>query len=202
MKNKRIIITMGIIIFILIGIIIFLLIESEIKQKKLIQSDATKFAEEYTQVSKKNVFVYADISKIINTLENGTGVIYLGFPECKWCQRYVVYLNEVAKDRGISKIYYYNIRQDREENSKNYQKIIKLLKDYLPKDENQNPRIYVPAVIFMSNGKILGFDDETAYDTKGYENPNEYWTEKEIKSLKDKLNSYIDKSNMCFDCNS
>lgn len=202
MKNKGIIITMGIIIFILIGIIIFLLIESEIKQKKLIQSDATKFAEEYMQVSKKNVFVYADISKIINTLENGTGVIYLGFPECKWCQRYVVYLNEVAKDRGISKIYYYNIRQDREENSKNYQKIIKLLKDYLPKDENQNPRIYVPAVIFMSNGKILGFDDETAYDTKGYENPNEYWTEKEIKSLKDKLNSYINKSNMCFDCNS
>lgn len=193
---------MGTIIVILIGIIIFLLVNNNIEKEEPVKTDATKFANEYTLVDKDNRFVYAKIDEIINILEKGTGIVYLGFPECKWCQQYVVYLNEVAEDRNVSKIYYYNIRQDRKNNTKDYQTIVNLLKNYLQEDEEGNPRIYVPAAIFMSEGRILGFDDETSYDTNGYDDPKEYWTEEEVSDLKDRLNSYLDKSNMCFDCNS
>lgn len=193
---------MASIIVILIGIIIFLLVNNNIEKEETKKSDAEKFAEEYTLVDKDNRFVYTEIDEIINILEEGTGIVYLGFPECKWCQQYVVYLNEVAKDRNVSKIYYYNIRKDRENNTKNYQTIVNLLQDYLPEDEEGNPRIYVPAVIFMSVGNILGFDDETAYDTKGFDNPSDYWTEDKVSDLKERLNSYLDKSNICIDCNS
>ena len=193
---------MGTIIVILIGIIIFLLVNNNIEKEEPVKTDATKFANEYTLVDKDNRFVYAKIDEIINILEKGTGIVYLGFPECKWCQQYVVYLNEVAEDRNASKIYYYNIRQDRKNNTKDYQTIVNLLKKYLQEDEEGNPRIYVPAAIFMSEGRILGFDDETSYDTNGYDDPKEYWTEEEVSDLKDRLNSYLDKSNMCFDCNS
>ena len=193
---------MASIIVILIGIIIFLLVNNNIEKEETKKSDAEKFAEEYTLVDKDNRFVYTEIDEIINILEEGTGIVYLGFPECKWCQQYVVYLNEVAKDRNVSKIYYYNIRKDRENNTKNYQTIVNLLQHYLPEDEEGNPRIYVPAVIFMSVGNILGFDDETAYDTKGFDNPSDYWTEDKVSDLKERLNSYLDKSNICIDCNS
>ena len=193
---------MGTIIVILIGIIIFLLVNNNIEKEEPVKTDATKFANEYTLVDKDNRFVYAKIDEIINILEKGTGIVYLGFPECKWCQQYVVYLNEVAEDRNVSKIYYYNIRQDRKNNTKDYQTIVNLLKKYLQEDEEGNPRIYVPAAIFMSEGRILGFDDETSYDTNGYDDPKKYWTEEEVSDLKDRLNSYLDKSNMCFDCNS
>lgn len=193
---------MASIIVILIGIIIFLLVNNNIEKEETKKSDAEKFAEEYTLVDKDNRFVYTEIDEIINILEEGTGIVYLGFPECKWCQQYVVYLNEVAKDRNVSKIYYYNIRKDREDNTENYQTIVNLLQDYLPEDEEGNPRIYVPAVIFMSVGNILGFDDETAYDTKGFDNPSDYWTEDKVSDLKERLNSYLDKSNICIDCNS
>lgn len=201
MKNKGIIITMGIIIVILIAIIIFLLVGNK-NEEQTVKSDAEKFSEEYTLVDKDNKFRYANIDEVIDTLEDGTGVVYLGFPECKWCQQYTVYLNELAKDRNIPEIMYYNIREDRQGNTKNYQTIVNLLKDYLPEDEEGNPRVYVPAVIFMSNGKILGFDDETAYDTKGYDEPSEYWTKERVDNLKDKLNSYLDKSGICYECNS
>lgn len=201
MKNKGIIITMGIIIVILIAIIIFLLVGNK-NEEQTVKSDAEKFSEEYTLVDKDNKFRYANIDEVIDTLEDGTGVVYLGFPECKWCQQYTVYLNELAKDRNIPEIMYYNIREDRQGNTKNYQTIVNLLKDYLPEDEEGNPRVYVPAVIFMSNGKILGFDDETAYDTKGYDEPSKYWTKKEVNDLKDRLNSYLDKSGICYECNS
>ena len=202
MKNKKIIIIMGIIIIILIGIIIFLLVNNNTENEKSVETDATRFAEEYTSVDKDNRFKYATMDEVINTLEDGTGIVYLGFPECKWCQQYVVYLNELAEDRNISQIMYYNIRQDRQDNTEDYQTIVNLLKDYLTDDEEGNPRIYVPAVIFMSNGEIIGFDDETAYDTNGYDDPSEYWTEEEVNDLKDRLNSYLDKSGICFDCNS
>ena len=201
MKNKGIIITMGIIIVILIAIIIFLLVGNK-NEEQTVKSDAEKFSEEYTLVDKDNKFRYAAIDEVIDTLEDGTGVVYLGFPECKWCQQYTVYLNELAKDRNIPEIMYYNIREDRQDNTKNYQTIVNILKDYLPEDEEGNPRVYGPAVIFMSNGKILGFDDETAYDTKGYDEPSEYWTKERVDNLKDKLNSYLDKSGICYECNS
>lgn len=204
MKDKKINIILLIIIVVLLGVIVFLLIRNKDDNttKNNEVNYAEKFAEEYTQVEKDNVFVYSDIEEIIDILENGIGVVYLGFPECKWCQAYVKFLNEVAKDRNIDKIYYYNIREDRTNNSENYQKIVKLLEGYLQNDEDGNPRIYVPAIIFMSNGKIIGFDDETSLDTGGYSDPSDYWTEEEIADLKAKLNKIIDNSGICIDCTS
>ena len=87
----------------------------------LTTTDAVKFSEEYDTVSKDNVFVYRSLSEINKILENGSGIVYLGFPECPWCKRYVVYLNEVAKDEGAAKIYYHNISEDRKNNTEEYQ---------------------------------------------------------------------------------
>ena len=207
MKNKNIIIAMGVIIVALIGVVIYLLVKennnanNDTNDKPEI-TDASKFADEYTEISEDNVFVYASVDEIIDTLENGNGVVYLGFPECQWCDAYVVYLNEVAKERGISEVYYYNIREDRSNNTDDYLKIVSLLEDYLEDDEEGNPRIYVPAVIFMNNGEIVGFDDETSLDTEGASTPSEYWTDEKVSALKDRLNSYVDKSSVCIDCNS
>ena len=207
MKNKNIIIAMGVIIVALIGVVIYLLVKennnaNNVTNDKPEITDASKFADEYTEISEDNVFVYASVDEIIDTLENGNGVVYLGFPECQWCQRYVVYLNDVAKENNVDKILYYNIREDRNDNSENYLKIVDLLKDYLQDDEDGNPRIFVPAIIFMNDGKIVGFDDETSLDTKGCSNADEYWTKDEIKDLKERLNEYIEKANVCIDCNS
>lgn len=202
MKNKGIIITMGIIIVVLIALVVFLLVRDNNDNDNNNEiTDAEKFAEEYTSVPNDNVFVYSSVDEVIDILENGTGVVYLGFPECQWCDAYVVYLNEVAKERNISEIHYYNIREDRTNNTEEYQKIVSILEEYLTDDENGNLRIYVPAVIFMNNGTIVGFDDETSYDTGGFSSPSKYWSDQEVSDLKSRLNSYIDNSNICIDCN-
>ncbi len=203
MKNKGIIIIMGIIIVVLVGAVIFLVLnDSKEDNQDPIVTDAMQFAEEYTQVEEDNVFVYKNIDEIIDILENGTGIVYLGFPECKWCQQYVVYLNDIAKERNISEIYYYNIQEDRANNTEEYLKIVDILSEYLENDENGNPRIYVPAVIVLNSGTIVGFDDETSLDTNGFSEPSEYWTEEEVDDLTNRLNSYIDLANVCIDCNS
>lgn len=166
-------------------------------------SDAVKFQEEYTKVGSDNVFVYRSMEEIIKILEKGTGVVYLGFPECPWCQAYVPYLNEVAKNNKVSKVYYYNILNDRKENTDNYKKIMELLGDFVEYDDEGNKRIYAPTVIFVLDGKIIGMDSETAKDTGGFEKPEDYWTDTEVKDLKDKLNKLSAKvgDTACSDCN-
>ena len=167
------------------------------------ETDAEKFAKEYTKVTEYNYFVYRESDEIVKILENGTGVVYLGFPECKWCQAYVPILNEVADIEGLEKIYYYDILEARKNNTSDYQKMIEILSDYLQYDDEGNKRIYVPAVIFVSKGEIVGFDDETSFDTKGFEEPEDYWTEEEKSDLKLKLTDSMTKilDNRCTDCN-
>ena len=177
--KKKIIILVGVVLVIMLGVLGYLYIN---KNK---DSDGKKFAEEYGSVTEDNVFVYKSIDEIINILEHGTGVVYLGFPECPWCAAY-------------------NILNDRKDNNDNYKKLVEILKDHLRYDEEGNKRIYAPSVIAVKDGEIVGFDDETAADTKGYETPKEYWENEDLEGLKTKLAKMFEdtKTNICTsDCN-
>ena len=192
MKRKMLIITL----------ILSVLLLTSCKGKETI-SDSKKFASEYTQVQEYNIFTYRSEDEIIKILEHGTGIVYLGFPECPWCQAYVPILNEVADIEGLDKVYYYNILKDRQDNTEFYQKLVSILSDNLRYDEEGNKRIYVPAVISVVEGKITGFDDESSYDTLGFNDPKDYWTEERIKNLKLKLTNMISPvvENKCSECN-
>ena len=106
MNKKIICLITAIIVVILIGSSLYFLTPQ--KEKKLENKDGEKFSSEYKELSKDNIYTYRKYEEIEKILEHGTGLVYLGFPECPWCQRYVVYLNEVAKEQGLEKIYYYN----------------------------------------------------------------------------------------------
>ena len=194
MKKKR---------WLILPIIVLLLLVGCTKNDNEEKEDAKKFASEYTQVDEENYYVYRDSEEIIKILEHGTGIVYLGFPECPWCQAYVPMLNEIADIEGLEKIYYYNILDARKNNTDDYQQIVNILKDYLQYDDEGNKRVYVPAVIAVLDGEIIGFDDETSYDTKGYEKPADYWTDEEVNDLKLKLTDMVSQvvDNRCTDCN-
>ncbi len=156
------------------------------------KTDAELFSEEYESVSKDNLFEYKTIDETINILKNGTGVIYIGYPECPWCVEYVPMLNDVAKSYGISEINYLNIKEDRADNTEKYQEIVSLLSEYLGYDADGNHRVYVPSVVVVVNGEIKGFDDETSYDTKGFSEPSDYWTDEEVLDLESKLGTMLE----------
>ena len=202
MKNKKYLILGGLLLILaIVGVMLFLIIGNKNNE----ETDAQKFAKEYTQVTEDNYFVYRSSEEVISMLKHGTGVVYIGFPECPWCQTYAKYLNEVAIEVGVDKIYYYDILEDRKNNTEDYQKIVSILKEHLQYDEEGNSRVFVPNVSFHVNGEIVGNDCETSLDTHGFDNPSDYWTEEEVTDLKNTLTSYMEKvytaSNMCTTCN-
>lgn len=177
---------LGILFLVIIGICLYASYTN--KNQK---TDAEKFKEEYQNVEEDNLFVYKTEEEIIKILEGGTGVVFLGFPECKWCQTYAPLLNEAVKEAGLEEIYYYNIKEIRKENTENYQKIVSILKEHLLKDNEGNERVYVPDVSIVKQGKILGHDNETSVIEEGI-TPEEYWTNDKKQLLKDKLIQMID----------
>lgn len=197
--KKNIIVPISILVLLIIaGLTYFFLLK-----KEEVTPDNVKFAKEYTKISEDNLFKYKTLEEVNKILTKGTGVVYLGFPECPWCQEYVKYIDEVSKSVGLDKVYYSNILDDRKNDTEEYKETVKILSDYLSNDDEGNKRVYVPSVIVVSSGKIVMFDDETARDTKGYDSPKEYWQIEDLTALKTKLTNAFEKvkSNACTDCN-
>jgi thiol-disulfide isomerase/thioredoxin len=172
-----------------------------LKNKNTTTSDAYKFRTEYAELNNQtnesngktyptvelnnnNPFVYASVDDIKNLFDNGTGVIYFGFPTCPWCRNLVPVLNEAVNNTSIEKVYYYNIKSIRssisfDDNNKlvnekgddfYYYLLDKLdsyLTEYTIKDKNnkdydtKEKRLYAPTVVFVKEGKIIDVHEGT-----------------------------------------
>jgi len=161
----------------------------KINQKEL--SDSERFALEYPLVGSDNIFTYRNAGEAADILEKGRGIVFIGFKECPWCQQYAVYLHDVAREMGIEKIFYCDIRVDRENNTENYRKIVNVFSGRLQYDDEGRPRVYVPDTAIVSRGRIITHDFETSKDTLGYDTPQEYWNGKRVDALKERLRSGI-----------
>jgi thiol-disulfide isomerase/thioredoxin len=155
-------------------------------------SDSERFAIEYPLVGKNNIFVYRNADETADILTNGRGVVFMGFKECPWCQQYAVYLHEVASEMGMEKIFYLDIKEDRESNSEGYQRIVNILADFLQYDDEGRPRVYVPDVSIVSRGRKITRDFETSKETLGFDTPAEYWNEERVNALKERLRKGMD----------
>ena len=153
-------------------------------------SDAAKFKSEYPRVAANNHFVYASDKEVLSVFDSGSGVVFLGFPQCPWCQHLSEYVDQAARTEGIDKIYYLNIRDARASNNEVYQKLVKKLEPYLDKDDSGKPRIFVPDVSIVKNGKIIGRYKE---ESTGDDNitPDKYWTSERIGRTSSQLRGFM-----------
>lgn len=155
-------------------------------------------------ISKDNPIKYSSIEKIVKIIEKGTGVIYFGFPKCPWCRSAVPALLNAAVESGIDTIYYLNVTDVRDskvvdangkivtekEGSKEYPKLLKALDKYLDeyvvedangkKYKTGEKRIYVPLVVFVRNGKVIGTHLDTV---KSQKDPYKGLTEEQTEEL-------------------
>ena len=179
-------------------------------------SDEKKFKEEYeslngkkndkgrtypeVHIRKDNNITYADYDKTMEFLESGTGILYLGFPECPWCRSMVSILIDTAVQNEISDIYYFNalsIRDTKElkdgkivtvkEGTDEYYKLVDKLSDYIGPyeglEDESIKRIYFPTVIFVQGGKIVGSHIDTVESQKDPYKPLDAAQKEELKQI-------------------
>ena len=160
-------------------------------KREVKESDASKFKEEYesyngekTSIPSDNVIKYSTITELLDIIKNKSGVIYLGYPTCPWCRNAITPLLEAASSTSLDRIYYLNMYEVRDiisyengefittkEGSEDYKKLLErldsILDEYVLGDLNGNEvktgekRIFVPLVVFVRDGKIVGFHADT-----------------------------------------
>lgn len=153
-----------------------------------VSTDSIRFKDEYSEVSKDNIYEYATYDNVIDTIEEGTGIIYLGFPTCTLCKEIVPVLDKVAQDKEVKRILYYNFKDIRDNDTKEYQELASLLSDYINEDDEGNKRITAPTVIFVNKGNIVGF-----YIGTINQDSEEIITDEQKDNLKNNFSSLIDK---------
>ena len=170
--------------------------------------------------------VYKTTKESIDIIKNETGVLYFGFPECPWCRNALPVLFEVLKDRSIATLYYINMKDERDvievvnnklvyakdeydnelTGTKDYFKLLDLLDEYLEEykvyDQNgkeydtEEKRIYVPLIVFVKEGKIVGTHLSTV---ETHESGYDKMTEEEKEKLYDIYDDFAKElySNTC-----
>lgn len=187
---------------------------------ELKETEGEYFSKLYEGINKENPYKRINAKDAVDMVQNGTGILYLGYTTCPWCKQIVTVLNDAAKENNINSIYYiekfYEMRPDKNSIPKNieeYNKLLELLDDIIPfeKDENGNNTklkiIRVPLILFIKNGEIVDYHSGT-YEghnlmTKIDENGNEVkyledLTSEQRKNIKkilsDKINKIYDKN--------
>ena len=145
-------------------------------------SSLYNLADEYPDLDQDNIFIVANAEDTFKFLENGTGVLFLGYKECPACQAYVPMLDKISKEHKISKIVYYDVRASRLDDNESYQKLLSMLDErgeFTEYNEDGEKRIFVPFVATLDHGKILFSDNETSHLNPEETPISEYWEEHE-----------------------
>jgi len=186
--------------FVFVAIIIALIVifrEQLFKVKENI-TDGEKFFRDYNGVPVDNVYKYVTAKESLELFKADEAIIFFGFKECIWCQKYAPILNDYAKENNVETIYYVDIKEDRSNNTQDYITLVKLLDKYLEKDNNGNKRIYVPDVYFIKEGKIVGHNNDTSTqqgaDTEEYYQQNGEILKEKLKKLFTELGKSCDDS--------
>jgi len=138
--------------------------------------DNQLFNREYKNVSVDNSFQIFDSFEALTFLENGTGILFLGFPDNIWSASIAELLDTASKEANYSPIYYFDFLKERESKHDNYLGIVREIDEYLVSDDRGNVNLYAPIVVAVVKGDVVFFDDHTAF-MKYQVTPKEYWSE-------------------------
>lgn len=146
-------------------------------------------------ISEDNPIKYIDTKEAISVLEKDQAILYVGAEWCPWCRNAVPVLFEVANTYKVDTIYYLNLDDEKsvyevkdnkavmtKEGTEDYYKLLDALDEelslYTLTDENgkvletNEKRIYMPFVVAIKDGKVVGTHtgttelnkDQTKYD--------------------------------------
>lgn len=170
-----------IILFIVIGKIDF-------SEKEV--TEAKKFNNIYNLVGEDNLYVFSNATEVLKIINGKSGIILIGFPLNSWTKYTASILNEVAKEQGVDKIYYYDFLKDREESNGTYETIVNKLKKYVMVDDEGTKDLRAPTIIIVKNGEVIGYFDDTSM-MKGEITPEDYYNVYQTNLLKEMYKTAI-----------
>lgn len=136
-------------------------------------------------------FVGVGVEEIFNALDNkGSGIFYLGYETCPFCNETIALVNEVAKETNQT-IYYVNVYALEPDFLGQYDKFLEVFDNYLLENDAGEKALYTPLYIFIYNGEIVKFETGLPdyWDTI---NHNDKQSERLKNAFRKEFNKFVD----------
>jgi hypothetical protein len=148
---------------------------------------------DYHKDFNKDTYEVIGGNKFISLLQNGNSIILIGSKTSDWSKYYAENINKVIEELEISKVYYYDINNDKSQKNSNYYEIKKLLKGSLTTTDGSNSNLLAPSFYIIKDGKVAYYNTDTVA-MKNTEEPKNYWNEEQKiafnSEIKDAINKY------------
>ncbi len=149
-------------------------------------SDGERFNGDYNEIPRNNPFVYLNSTELIELLNNGSGIVFMGNKENVWSESYAKYLYEIASDIDVEKIYYYDVKKVKLLKNRNYYNIIKALEGKLIETDDSVNNLFSPSLYIIKDGEVVFYDNTTAVVNNDLE-VDTYWDSSNIYKFKEKI---------------
>lgn len=119
-------------------------------------------------------------------VKDSSGIFYLGYGTCPFCNKVIKYLNEVGLEMGVT-IYYIDALNKEDliiGDNTNIRRLTKFLEPILEKDENDKKVLMTPHVFTIINGEFYGSYVSLPYKLNGDLDFDDPPTEKQINKVK------------------
>ncbi|MDO4940196.1 MAG: hypothetical protein Q4E33_00715 [Erysipelotrichaceae bacterium] len=137
--------------------------------------------------STDHCFKLITTSELYNCYSKGSsGIFYLGYGTCPFCNKVIKYLNEVGQEMGVT-IYYIDALNEDDliiGDNTNIRRLTAFLEPILEKDDTGKKVLMTPHVFTIINGEFYGSYVSLPYKLNGdldFDNPP---TEKQINKVK------------------
>ncbi len=138
---------------------------------------------DYESIISSDTFISIDFETAVSMLKNKeSGIFYFGYPDCPWCLEALPIMQETAASLGQN--IYYVATRDEERNvlysDEEVDIILEYVGEYEDTDEEGNLHLYVPLVVKVNNGEVVGGNLGTV---EGHDAHERKMTEEEKKQL-------------------
>ena len=165
------VITISIFVLCIVGFIVI----GKIDFNKDKPTDNVIMNREHPEVPVDNVYEYITAAQANNYISRNKIILLFGTSNT-WTGYYARILNDVAKEVGIDKIYYYDFEEDRFRGNATYQNIVGFFNNYTLHLDDGSADFHGPTLVVINNGVMSLFDDESSF-IHGSVTPKEYWNE-------------------------
>ena len=153
---------------------------TEIKDEfEKLNNQLSEDGREYPEVKlpSDNILKYTTIEDVLNILNTGGDeVIYFGYPTCIYCRNAIQVLVDTAKKTSLDVIYYLEL----EETNPKYSELADALGEELTIEEDGKKKVYLPLVIFITDGKVISYNKGTLFSQ---EDPYKKLDDSQVKGL-------------------
>lgn len=186
-KTKNIIKKIIYILIFILMIFAFIFLSKKYTKDEEINETITTY---YSNITSKK-FEVVKASAVKSLLKEGKNIIIIGNSDSKYSEKYISLIQETIESIILDKVYYYDLRNDKQQQNSNYYDIRDALSGNLITTDLGENNLLAPSFYIVDNGEVKYYNIESVA-VKNTDSVEDYWTYEKEQIFKNEIYTAIE----------